>query len=34
MKCIDWMRKRGTSEEEIEDLYGKEGVNYGPTQTG
>jgi hypothetical protein len=29
-KCVDWMRGRGTPEEEIEDLYGKEGVNWGP----
>jgi hypothetical protein len=28
-KCIDWMKKRGTSDEEIEDLYGKKGVHWG-----
>ena len=29
VKCIGWMRGRGTSEAEIADLYGKEGVNWG-----
>ena len=27
--CVDWQRARGTSKEEIEDLYGFEGVNWG-----
>ena len=27
--CIKWVRKRGMSEAEILDLYGKEGVNWG-----
>ena len=32
-KCIAWHRKRGTDEDEIADLYGKEGVNYAPAET-
>ena len=28
--CIDWMRGRGTSEAELTDLYGKQGVSWGP----
>jgi hypothetical protein len=28
-KCIDWLCARGTSEAEILDLYGREGVNWG-----
>lgn len=29
VKCVEWQRGRGTSEAEIADLYGKEGVNWG-----
>jgi hypothetical protein len=29
VKCIKWLRGRNTSETEIADLYGKEGVNWG-----
>jgi hypothetical protein len=29
VSCVDWQRGRGTSETEIADLYGKEGVNWG-----
>jgi hypothetical protein len=28
--CVDWQKGRGTSEAEIADYYGKEGVNWGP----
>jgi hypothetical protein len=28
--CIKWLRERGTTEEEIKDLYGTEGVNFAP----
>jgi hypothetical protein len=27
--CIGWLRNRKTSEAEIADLYGREGVNWG-----
>ena len=27
-KCIDWLRKRGTTEEEIHSCYGVEGEHY------
>jgi hypothetical protein len=27
--CVEGMRKRGTTEAEIADCYGKEGVNWG-----
>lgn len=27
-KCVKWLRERGTSEDEIKDLYGIEGVNF------
>lgn len=29
VSCVTWMRGRRTSEAEILDLYGKEGVNWG-----
>jgi hypothetical protein len=29
--CVVWLRSRGTSEPEILDLYGVEGVNWGAT---
>lgn len=29
VSCVQWMRGRGTTEDEIRDLYGKEGVNWG-----
>lgn len=29
VKCIKWLRNRNTSEKEIADLYGKEGVHWG-----
>jgi hypothetical protein len=32
-KCIGWMRGRNVSETEIENLYGKEGVNWGAPAT-
>ncbi|HEY5957923.1 MAG TPA: hypothetical protein VIV60_15275 [Polyangiaceae bacterium] len=28
-RCVEWMKGRGTSDAEILDLYGKEGVNWG-----
>jgi hypothetical protein len=28
-ECVTWTRKRGVSEWEIENLYGKEGINWG-----
>lgn len=28
-KCIGWLRERRTSEAEIVDLYGTEGINWG-----
>lgn len=28
-KCVDWVRSRGESEDEIASNYGKEGVNWG-----
>ena len=31
--CIKWLRERGTSEEEIRDLYGIEGVNFAAATT-
>lgn len=31
--CVAWVRRRGTSEEEIRDLYGKEGVNWGASSS-
>lgn len=27
--CVEWMKAKGTSDAEIADLYGKEGVNWG-----
>lgn len=30
VKCIGWLRGPRCSEAEIADLYGKEGVNWGP----
>ena len=27
--CIKWLRERGTSENELADLYGNEGANWG-----
>jgi len=27
--CIEWLRGRGTTEDEIKRLYGTEGVNWG-----
>jgi hypothetical protein len=29
--CIEWLKSKGTSENEITDLYGKENVNWGKT---
>lgn len=29
-RCIDWQRARGATDEEILDLYGREGINYAP----
>jgi hypothetical protein len=29
VKCVNWQKSRGTTEVEIVDLYGKEGVNWG-----
>jgi len=29
VRCIEWLRERKTSETEIADLYGKDGVNWG-----
>ena len=29
VRCVEIERKRGTSEEEIVELYGREGVNWG-----
>lgn len=29
VSCVQWVRKRGETETEIADLYGKEGVNWG-----
>jgi len=28
-KCINWIRKRGTGETEIQNLYGDKGINWG-----
>lgn len=27
-KCIDWMRARGTSDAELLELYGQEGIHW------
>jgi len=29
-KCVAWLTKRGTSAEEMHDLYGEAGVHYLP----
>lgn len=29
VSCVESERRHGTSEEEIEEMYGKEGVNWG-----
>ena len=30
-RCVAWLRSRGSSEDEIADYYGKEGVNFAAT---
>jgi hypothetical protein len=28
-RCVEWVKGRGTTDAEVADLYGKEGVNWG-----
>lgn len=32
-KCAEWLRQRGTSEDEMESCYGKEGIHYNVEMT-
>lgn len=34
ISCVNWMRDRGTTDDQLRDYYGTEGVNWGVTPGG